>query len=190
MKGLLKQTKGEIVISTPKNKDSEKLRLIYEKYKNRMYISACRILGDPLLAEDAVHDAFIAISRNIHRIQEVDSLSTASYVIKAAKSKALNMAKKTQAENIIPIEQTDEPFDDSLMDTVCEKQSVERIVSVIMSLDERYRDVLCLYYLNELTVSEIADILSRKETTVKQQLSRGRKRVIEALEKEEKIYGK
>ena len=182
--------KGESVISTPKNNDTEKLRLIYEKYKNRMYISACRILGDPLLAEDAVHDAFIAISHNLHKIRDIDSVSTASYVIKAAKSRALNMVKKNSTENIVPIEQTTEPFDDTLIDKVCEKQSVERIVSVIMSLDERYRDVLSLYYLNELTVCEIADILSRKETTVKQQLSRGRKRVIEALEKEDKVYGK
>lgn len=173
-----------------KMNDSEKLRLIYGKYKNRMYISACRILNDPSLAEDAVHDAFIAISRNIHKIQDVDSVSTASYVLKAAKSKALNIVKKNARENIFPIEQIDEVFDDSLMDIVCEKQSVERIVSAIMSLDERYRDVLSLYYLNELTVNEIADILSRKETTVKQQLSRGRKRVIEALEKEEENYGK
>lgn len=165
--------------------DSEKLRLIYERYKNRMYISACRILNDPLLAEDAVHDAFIAISRNIHKIREVDSVSTASYVIKAAKSKALNIIKKNTRENIFPIEQIDEVFDDSLMDIICEKQSVERIVDAIMSLDERYRDVLSLYYLNELTVNEIADILSRKQTTVKQQLSRGRKRIIDALEKEE-----
>lgn len=100
------------------------------------------------------------------------------------------MLKKNSTENIVPIEQSTEPFDDTLIDKVCEKQSVERIVSVIMSLDERYRDVLSLYYLNELTVCEIADILSRKETTVKQQLSRGRKRVIEALEKEDKVYGK
>lgn len=177
-------------MQSPKNNDTEKLRLIYERYKNRMYISACRILGDPSLAEDAVHDAFIAISRNLHKIQDVDSVSTASYVIKAAKSKALNTVKKNSSEVLLTFEQTDEPSDDSLLDTLCEKQSVEQVVSAIMSLDERYRDVLSLYYLNELTVSEIADILMRKESTVKQQLSRGRKRIIETLQKEEKIYGK
>ena len=50
--------------------------------------------------------------------------------------------------------------------------------------DEKYRDVLSLYYLNELTVSEIADLLSRKEGTVKQQLARGRHKLINMIEKE------
>ena len=172
-----------------KANDNEKLRQIYEMYKNRMYISACRVLNDPMLAEDAVHDAFIAISRNIHKIQDINSVSTASYVLKAAKSKALNMVKKNQRETVFPLEETDEAFDDTMTDLICEKQSVERIVTAIMSLDEKYRDVLSLYYLNELTVKEIADILFRKETTVKQQLSRGRRRLINALEKEDMGYG-
>ena len=170
--------------------DNEKLKQIYEMYKNRMYISACRVLNDPLLAEDAVHDAFIAISRNIDKIGDVDSISTASYVIKAAKSRAVNMIKKNQRETVFPLEETDEAYDDTMTDLICEKQSVERIISAIMSLDEKYRDVLSLYYLNELTVKEISDILFRKETTVKQQLSRGRRRLINTLEKEDIGYGK
>ena len=49
----------------PDELKQEKLKQIYEKYKNRMYISAYRILNDPHKAEDAVHDSFIAISRNL-----------------------------------------------------------------------------------------------------------------------------
>ena len=43
--------------------DQKKLTEIYEKYRNRMYITACRILNDPYLAEDAVHEAFVAVSK-------------------------------------------------------------------------------------------------------------------------------
>ena len=139
----------------------QKLRLIYEKYKNRMYISACRILNDPFAAEDAVHDAFIALSRNAEKIGDVDSVSTASYVIKAAKNTAINMSVK---------------------------KSREIIVHSIMSLDEKYRDVLSLYYLNELTVKELSDILGRKEVTVRQQLARGRKKLINIISKEMEDY--
>lgn len=167
-----------------------KLQQIYEKYKNRMYISALRILKNPQSAEDAVHDAFVAIAKNIKKLQDTDSLSTASYVIKAAKNTALNMAKKSSDEKTVPIYELDIASDESLLDEICTKENYTIIVSSIMALDEKYRDVLSLYYLNELTVGEIAVALSRKETTVKQQLVRGRRKLIETIKKEVCSYEK
>jgi len=76
--------------------DKEKLRAIYGAYKNRMYIAACKVLDDPYKAEDAVHEAFIAISNNLEKLSDTDSVSTASYVIKAAKNTALNMIKSSR----------------------------------------------------------------------------------------------
>ncbi len=167
-----------------KDESTRKLEKIYEIYKNRMYIAACRVLNDPLLAEDAVHDTFIALSRNTEKIKDINSVSTASYVIKAAKNTALNMVKKNSRESLLPFDRDiNEEADDSMLDRVCERESVESIVRAILSLSEKYRDVLSLYYLNECTVSQIADILGRKETTVKQQLSRGRKKLIDIIEK-------
>lgn len=162
----------------------EKLRRLYEKYKNRMYIAACRILHDPQKAEDVVHDSFIAISRNIDKIDDTDSLRAASYCIKAAKNTAYNQVKKSFNE--IPTLMNDEDifFEENMLDMICTKDNYKKVVDSIMSLDEKYRDVLSLYYLNELTVSEIADLLSRKEGTVKQQLARGRHKLINMIEKE------
>ena len=165
------------------DKDREKLRAIYENYRNRMYIAACRVLDDPYKAEDAVHEAFIAISKNVRKLEAIDSVSTASYVIKAAKNTALNMIKKQNREVALVLDEN-EADDDSLLDEICSKENYRAVVNAILSLDEKYRDVLSLYYLNELTVAEIAQTLSRKENTVKQQLARGRRKLINNIEKE------
>lgn len=164
--------------------DKQKLTELYEKYRNRMYITACRILDDPYLAEDAVHEAFVAISKNLDKIGDTDSIQTASYVIKAAKSRALNMVRQRVCEMPTLISEEDAREDESTLDAVCEKENYSYIVSAILSLDEKYRDVLSLYYLNELTVAEISRLLSRKEGTVKQQLARGRRKLIYIIEKE------
>lgn len=163
----------------------QKLTEIYEKYRNRMYITACRILNDPYLAEDAVHEAFVAISKNLDKIGDVDSIQTASYVIKAARSRALNMARKKICEMPTLISDDDAREDETALDSICGKENYSYIVSAILSLSEKYRDVLSLYYLNELTVAEISQLLSRKESTVKQQLARGRQKLIYIIEKEE-----
>ena len=170
--------------------NKRKLRQIYEKYKNKMFISACRVLNDPFAAEDAVHDAFIAISKHIDKIGDVDSVSTASYVTKAARNRAINMLKKNQRETVIPVEEVDEVFDESMLDMICTKENFTIVVDSIMLLDEKYRDVLSLYYLNELSVKEISSLLCRKETTVKQQLLRGRRKLINIISKEIEGYGK
>ncbi len=164
--------------------DKKKLTEIYEKYRNRMYITACRILNDPYLAEDAVHEAFVAISKNLGKIKDTDSIQTASYVIKAAKSRAINMKKQSVYEMPTLISDEDAKEDENALDSICQKENYSYIVSAILSLDEKYRDVLSLYYLNELTVAEISHLLSRKETTVKQQLFRGRRKLIYIIEKE------
>ncbi len=167
-----------------------KLKQLYEKYKNRMYASAYKILNNPQKAEDAVHDSFIAIAKNIDKLEELDSVSTASYVIKAAKNHALNQSKKYNNEVPSAISDSDILFDENILDVICTKESYSAVVEAILSLDEKYRDVLSLYYLNELTVSQIAVLLSRNRNTVKQQLARGRKKLISIIEKEKKLYDK
>ena len=165
-------------------KEKSTLERIYEKYRNRMYITACRILNDPYLAEDAVHEAFVSVSRNLDKIGDTDSIQTASYVIKAAKSRALNMVRQKVCEMPTLISDEDAKEDETVLDSICERENYSYIVSAILSLDEKYRDVLSLYYLNELTVAEISRLLSRKENTVKQQLARGRRKLIYIIEKE------
>ncbi len=166
--------------------DKEKLVEIYNTYRNRMYIAACRILKDPYLSEDAVHEAFIAISRNIHRLGSVGEIKTASYVIKAARNTALNMVKKNSGEIPVLVSEEEIRSEENALDSICSRENYSHIVDCILSLDGRYRDVLSLYYLNELSTKEIAETLSRKESTVKQQLSRGRRKLISLIGKETK----
>ena len=165
-------------------KEKTTLELIYEKYRNRMYMAAYRVVKNPSLAEDVLHDTFVALSKNTEKLKDVDSLYTASYVTKAARNHALNAVKKSRESNIISIDEIDVVSDESLLDKLCTEENINIIVSSILALDEKYRDVLSLYYFNELTVSEIAVSLGRKESTVKQQLARGRRRLIDTIKKE------
>ena len=170
--------------------EREKLRMLYDAYRNIMHASAFRILKDPQRAEDAVHDSFIAISRNLSKIEDISSLKTASYCIKAAKNTAINMLKKGFNEIPTFINDGDLLYEENVLDMICTKENYRIVVNSVMKLDEKYRDVLSLYYFNELTVPEIADLLSRKEGTVKQQLARGRHKLINMIEKEAEANGR
>ncbi len=176
----------EVIVEMHSDYDREKLRQLYDKYKNRMYITACKVLNDPQRAEDAVHDAFIAVSKHLDKIGDIDSVSTASYMIKASKSRALNILRMGLPEKETALDEAMAEKDESLLDEICSREGYKKIVSAILELENRYRDVLTFYYLNDLSVSEIASLTGTKENTVKQQLFRGRQKLIAILEKEDK----
>ena len=48
------------------------------------------------------------------------------------------------------------------------------LLEAVMTLPAKYRDVIHLFYYEEMSVKEIADITGRKESTITSQLTRGR----------------
>ena len=65
-----------------------------------------------------------------------------------------------------------------------EKESLE-LYEELSRLPQKYRDVIHLFYYEELSVADIAKILHRKESTVRTQLTRARTMLKEILEEEE-----
>jgi len=61
--------------------DQSKFQMIYETYNKSMLFKATEILKDEYLAEDAVQEAFLQISRNIKTIRTDYPGETKNYVI-------------------------------------------------------------------------------------------------------------
>ena len=60
----------------------------------------------------------------------------------------------------------------------------ENLFETVMRLPEKYRIVIHLFYYEEYTVKEIAEILKISESNVKARLSRGRAKLREELKEE------
>lgn len=58
------------------------------------------------------------------------------------------------------------------------------VYEAVKNLPQKYRQVIYLYYYEELKISEIAKLLNKNEATVKTQLSRGKKLLNETLKGE------
>ena len=54
--------------------------------------------------------------------------------------------------------------------------------SALERMRPEYREVICLYYLQELSVKMVAEVLGRNESTVRTQLSRAREQLRSFLE--------
>lgn len=67
---------------------------------------------------------------------------------------------------------------------VLRRERGEELLKAVMSLPEKYKDVIHLFYYDDLSVREIGALLGRKEATVTAQLTRGRELLRKALREE------
>lgn len=165
--------------------DKPKFEIIYHTYRKRMLLMAESVLHNRQDAEDVVHETFIKIARNMKSIDEPESERTLSYVLKAVKNTAINFHNKNKSkDNRIYLDNIDDIFDEEFFEKLKVSENYNEVVHAILELDDIYKDVMFYHFVEEMKVSEIADLLERKKGTVKQQLVRGKKILLETLDKE------
>lgn len=166
--------------------DKRKFVILYEKYRCFMMTVAVSILKDNYLAEDAVHEAFIKVAKNIEKIGNVDEIQTKRYLVSIVKSTAIDMYRKRnrQQENEIIFEP--EQIENEKI-TFLENDEENEILEVIYNLSDKYREIFLLRYSSGLEYSEIANVLGITESTVRQRISRGKKIMEKALKDKETL---
>ena len=166
--------------------ESDKLDFekFYRLYKDDVYAYALSIVKNKEDAEDAAQNTWMWLAGNYTVFRAKDAKSVKVYLMRVVRSRAIDIYRKNKREERMRAAEYQEAVnenDDALLYAICEKQNVNEIVACIYSLEEIYRDVLNLYYLNQNNTREIADILRIKESTARQRLTRGRKQLIRLL---------
>lgn len=154
--------------------EKEKFEELYDKYGQLMFFVANKILQDTYLAEDAVNEAFFRIAKNFHKVGEIECHQTRNFVVIIVKRIAIDLLKKDKNEVLLK-EEKDLNF---LVDEAVgflEPFEHNKVVEILKSLPEMYRDLFYLYYVDELKVKEISRLIGISESAVKKRLQRGRK---------------
>lgn len=156
-----------------------KLELLYYEYRQLMYYAAYGILKDVGLSEDAVHEAFLRVSKNLHKIEDVKSSQTKAFLVVIVRNVALSMlAKEKQFVDLTDYQET--IADKNNTEEMVENRiHAEQYVRSIKKLPEKYRDVMFLYCVQQCSISEIAEMLHVSKETVKKRIERGRKKLKE-----------
>ncbi|MGI6501022.1 MAG: RNA polymerase sigma factor [Anaerostipes sp.] len=151
--------------------DTQRLKAerIYSNYERQMFFAARRILKDDMMAEDAVHNAFEGIIRNLKMIEEPDSVRTKSYVIRAAKNSAINIYNKNK--RMVPIE------DYQIEKGVNIEDSTKELMEDIYRLPQLYRDIIILKALYGYTYREIAIAFHISESAAMKRMERAKKKL-------------
>lgn len=148
---------------------------VYQTYKPVVYSVCYRILKNEHDAKDAMQDAFIKLSKNMHLLKNKNMEQ--AWVITAARCASIDFIKK---ENKVP-DDVDlgivEPYvagqNSDPEDIVIGKEAVNRIYEAIQTLDPKYAILLIYKLYFDLKAPEIASLLNLNINTTNTRLRRG-----------------
>lgn len=75
-------------------------------------------------------------------------------------------------------------YSGSMEKSVLQKEQSREIMEAVVKLPRKYREVIHLFYYQQMSVREIAEATERKESTVTSQLTRGREMLRKNLKEE------
>lgn len=161
---------------------------IVDLYKDKIYQLCYRMLGNSHEAEDIAQEAFIRAYVNIHTYDLDRKFSTWLYRI--ATNLSIDRIRKKKPDYYLDAEvsgtegltmYSQVAAEISLPEDQIETMELqETIQKEILKLPDKYRTVIVLKYIDELSLIEISEILNIPVGTVKTRTHRGR----EALRKQ------
>lgn len=148
------------------------VEMLIEKYKNNIYAIAFNICKNVHDAEDVVQDTFIqymSVNKDFETEQHIRA-----WLIRVAINKAKNKTITFFRRNTLPLE-------DYMETLTFESSESSDLFETVMKLPEKYRVTIHLFYYEDYSVNEIADIIKISVSNVKVRLSRGRMMLRETL---------
>lgn len=136
------------------------------------------LVGDPDVAEDLSQEAILAALRRPPRLTHDLRSWLGGVVRNLARGHHRERARRARREHVVATERTVRDRTRDGAETALERAELrQRIAQAVLDLEEPYRGVLILRYMENLTPSEIAGQCDRPVATVKTQLQRGLERL-------------
>ena len=134
-------------------------------YADMVYRVACRYVKNSIDADDVFSEVFLAYFKKERTFENEEHRK--AWLIRVT----INCAKDLLAQR----NQLQQLHEETLPDrTAHDADTYMDLHKAIEQLRPEYRETIKLYYLDDLSVKEIAQILNKNENTVKTQLSRAR----------------
>lgn len=158
------------------SRTKEYKRTVIEKYFNMVYKLALAQTKDISHAEDVTSDVFLRYMQSEKVFESEEHIK--AWLIRVTINCSRNIFSAAWFKKTVPLE-------DTIPAEMPEEES--DVYLAVMKLPSKYRTVIHLFYYEELSIAQISKYLNINESTVKSQLSRGRRLLKESLKGEIEI---
>lgn len=167
--------------------DKNAFRFLVDKYKSMALTIAYRVVKSESTAEDIAQQAFIKAYSNLHSFSKTSKFSNWLYrIVYNTSITYIRNTKKLHENYEENINQLDLTEDHNYDHEENKKQIVQNAID---KLPQDEATIITLYYFDEISVKEVAEIVNISESNVKIKLFRARKKLEEFLQKKrEELY--
>lgn len=113
--------------------------------------------------DDVFQEVFLKLLQNNSRFESAEHEK--AWLIRVTINKCKDILKSFWRKKMVSIEGMELPFED---------QAENELLQVVLSLPDKYKDVIYLFYYEEYTVPEMAQLLNKKVNTIYSHLHRAR----------------
>ncbi len=153
---------------------------LFKEHSHTMYVCAYEYLHNASDAEDIVHDVFCMVADDcIKTMIKRSDAECRRFLYLCTKHRAINYGKRkskviaVEAINEDSIDMSAGLADNSFIETIDEKESIDAAKAALKKLDPIYGEALWMNF-EGFSVSEIAAFFNEKPATIKKRLFRGK----------------
>lgn len=162
------------------------------------YSFALRFVGDAQEAEDIAQETFLKAWKNLNTYRKETS-KFKTWLLRITRNTAIDFLRKKKhiafsefenesGENILAETVADSsPLPDALL---AKAEDSRTVTQALLQLNPRHRELLLLYYTNDLTFGEIGELLGESQNTTKSRHRRALMALRKILERQGKPHPK
>ena len=152
--------------------DMNSLEPVYEKYKDNIFAIGFNYFKNSIEADDVVQETFFKLARSGKDFESEEHLR--NWLIRVAVNECKRVSLSSWVKKKVSLEEYTGQID-------FETKEESLVFTAVMSLPKKYRQVIHLYYYEDCSTAEIADILGISRTAVTTRLLRGREKLKQDL---------
>ena len=168
MSDVLEPLDERLAVLLARQGDREALSRLIDAYDKRLLYFIRRILGDSDRSLDVLQSVWLIVHRQLRHLDSVDAFRVWLYRI--AHNQAVSEVRKASRGPVF-VEQIDAVPEANVADVdESEFENAELVHAALERLSIDHRRVLTLRFLEEMTIEEIAEVISCPAGTVKSRL--------------------
>jgi len=170
----------ELIIAA-KNNDQKAQMILYERYVQAMYNTACRIVGNSDDAEDVTQEAFIKAFEKLEHFKGTATFG--AWLKRIVINQSLNWLRKNK--NLQYDELTNLSIEaETEIELPAENIKITCMLKAIDELKDNYKIAINLHYIEGYDYEEMMQILNLSYANVRTLVSRAKKKLKSILETE------
>ncbi|WP_158968868.1 RNA polymerase sigma factor [Paraglaciecola sp. L3A3] len=184
------QAEEYLLVMAAQKGNHDAFRVLFQHHQPGLIRFAYKLSNDQEVAKDASQDVWIKTAKTLYKLNDPKAFK--SWIYRAVRWRTLDLIRQKQRQNNMfehGVEQQE--LENNTVNT-SQPDSVETdksaLIAAIDTLARIERQMIHLFYLDDMAVAEISIVLDIPVGTVKSRLNRARQQLKQKLENDEDEY--